>query len=135
MNESLRLLVWSRAGRRCEYCQLPQACDPLPFGVDHIKAQFHRGPMSAENLALACFSCNTFKGCHAAGFDPDTGEITRLFHPRADRWDKHFSWIGAELVGTTAIGRTTIDVLRINLPERIEHRRLLIELGEFVTHD
>jgi hypothetical protein len=26
-----------------------------------------------------------------------------------------------------------IDVLRINLPERIEHRRVLMELGEFST--
>ena len=83
---------------------------------------------------MACFNCNTFKGCQAAGYDPDTGELTRLFHPRADRWDEHFAWIGAELVGTTAIGRTTINVLRINLPERMEHRRLLMELGEFLTH-
>jgi hypothetical protein len=33
------------------------------------------------------------------------------------------------LRGLTAIGRTTIDVLRINLPERVEHRRLLQQLG------
>ena len=75
---------------------------------------------------------NTFKGCHTAGYDPDRGELTRLFHPRTDCWDEHFAWIGAELVGTTAIGRTTIEVLRINLPERMAHRRVLMELGEFL---
>jgi hypothetical protein len=35
------------------------------------------------------------------------------------------------LIGRSAIGRTTIDVLRINLPERIEHRHTLIEAGLF----
>lgn len=133
MKAALRRQVWSRAAGRCEYCRMPQSCDPLPFGIDHIKAQYHRGRTSADNLAAACFACNTFKGCHAAGYDPETGELTRLFHPRIDAWDEHFTWVGAELVGRTTIGRTTIEVLRINLPERIEHRRVLIELGEFST--
>jgi hypothetical protein len=114
---------------------MPQACDPLPFGIDHIKARYHGGSTSANNLALACFSCNTFKASHAAGYDPDTGELTRLFNPRTDDWSEHFAWVGAELVGKTPVGRTTIDVLRINLPERIEHRRVLRELGEFSTQE
>ncbi|MGH7171510.1 MAG: hypothetical protein ACRELF_09615 [Gemmataceae bacterium] len=35
------------------------------------------------------------------------------------------------MTGRTAIGRTTIDVLAINLPERVEHRRLLLRAGLF----
>jgi hypothetical protein len=35
------------------------------------------------------------------------------------------------LEGLTAVGRTTISVLRINDPLRIQHRLLLIELGVF----
>jgi hypothetical protein len=114
---------------------MPQSCDPLPFGIDHIKALYHHGPTSADNLALACFNCNTFKASHVAGYDPDTSELSRLYNPRTDVWSDHFAWVGAELVGRTPVGRTTIDVLRINLAERIEHRRVLIELGEFSTRD
>jgi hypothetical protein len=35
------------------------------------------------------------------------------------------------LVGRTAVGRTTISVLRINLPDRVRLRRELIEEGVF----
>jgi hypothetical protein len=35
------------------------------------------------------------------------------------------------LIGRTAIGRTTIDVLRIDLPNRAAIRALLIEDGAF----
>lgn len=53
----------------------------------------------------------------------------RLFHPRKDSWEEHFEWAGPVLRGRTAIGRTTIDVLNINLSERVEHRRLLLLAG------
>ena len=62
---------------------------------------------------------------------PRPRQRSRLFHPRQDDWAEHFAWDGPELRGLTAVGRTTIDVLRINLPERVEHRRLLQELGVF----
>jgi hypothetical protein len=35
------------------------------------------------------------------------------------------------LTGRTAIGRTTIDVLVMNAPERVELRRLLMRAGLF----
>lgn len=63
--------------------------------------------------------------------DPDSNELHPLFNPRRDDWDEHFRWDGAFLLGTTAIGRTTINILRINLPDRVAHRQLLIEAGEF----
>ena len=65
-----------------------------------------------------------------AGIDPDTQALTRLFHPRRDRWEDHFSWVGPELFGLTDVGRTTIEVLRINREEIVALRRLLIILGE-----
>jgi hypothetical protein len=58
-----------------------------------------------------------------------TKEVTRLFHPRCDQWNEHFLWDSSYLTGLTAIGRTTIDVLSVNLPERVELRRTLIALG------
>jgi hypothetical protein len=131
ISSELRQLVWSRASDSCEYCQMPDEFDPLPFAVDHIRPQYHHGSSTAENLCVSCFSCNTFKAVNIAGHDPDTGDLTPLFHPRDDEWEAHFAWDGPQLQGLTAVGRTTIDVLRINLPERLEHRRLLLELGLF----
>lgn len=129
MNESQRQFVRDRAALRCEYCRLLQEFHDLPFQVEHIIARKHQGDDNAENLALSCYNCNAFKGSNIAGIDPQTQELTRLFHPRRDRWEEHFSWIGPELAGLTDVGRTTIEVLRINNEENITLRRLLIALG------
>jgi hypothetical protein len=131
ITSELRQLVWSRASNLCKYCRMPDEFDPLPFAIDHIRPQYHHGPTAADNLCVCCFSCNSFKAVNIAGHDPETGLLTRLFHPREDRWEEHFSWDGPEMLGRTPVGRTTIDVLRINLPERVEHRRLLLQLGVF----
>ncbi len=129
MNASLRQFVFDRAGLRCEYCRLAQAYHELPFQVEHIIAKKHKGGDDVENLALSCYNCNAFKGPNIAGIDPLSQELTRLFHPRRDRWDEHFSWVGCELVGSTDVGRTTVEVLRINNEESMALRRLLIAVG------
>ncbi|MFT5469304.1 MAG: hypothetical protein ACI8UO_004423 [Verrucomicrobiales bacterium] len=110
------------------YCRLPQSATILPHEQDHIRAQKHHGPSTLENLCWACAQCNGAKGPNIAGYDPDTGQLTRLFDPRSDAWEDHFTWDGPWLVGKTEIGRTTIDVLNINNLERVEHRSLLREL-------
>jgi len=130
MNDSMRKFVRDRAANRCEYCCLAQENHDLPFQIEHIIAKKHQGDDDAENLAFSCFNCNAFKGPNIAGFDPDTGALTRLFHPRKDQWAEHFSWRGPELVGLTDVGRTTIEVLRINQHENIALRRLLIATDE-----
>jgi HNH endonuclease len=98
----------------------------LPHEIDHIRAKKHHGPTTAQNTCLACASCNGAKGSNAAGFDPDTGLLVPLFNPRSDDWSDHFVWNGPVLVGLTAVGRATIDVLNINDHDRTEHRRLLL---------
>ena len=129
MDETLRQLVRSRAALRCEYCHLPEHMTEAPFQIDHIIAIKHRGPTRSENLAWSCFYCNSFKGPNLSGWDDVDKCVTRLFHPRTDEWERHFLWHGARLVGRTAIGRVTIEVLAINDPEAVEFRRLLLELG------
>ena len=133
MAKSGRQLVKERARRRCEYCHLPQECDVQPFQLDHIRAQKHSGATSPANLAWSCLPCNTFKGPNVAGYDPESTSLQPLFNPRQDVWSEHFAWNGPKLLGLTPVGRTTIDVLRINQPERVEHRRLLIAGGFLST--
>ena len=125
----MRQLVRQRTENTCECCRVPQQFDVLPFQVDHIIPEKHHGPTAENNLALSCYADNTYKGPNIAGIDPEAGQLTRLFHPRQDERDTYFEWNGLVVVGRTAIGRATIDVLKINLPECVEHRRLLIASG------
>ena len=110
---------------------MPQAFYRSPFQIDHIIARKHGGEAIPDNLALACFYCNTHKGPNVGGFDPETGELVRLFHPRKDRWEEQFRWRGSALVGLTAIGGATVQVLVINDPDYMAVRQALIEEGVF----
>ena len=74
---------------------------------------------------------NGYKGPNLTGRDPHGGKITTLFHPRKHKWGYHFRYEGGTLIGRTAIGRTTVDVLRINHPQRVALREILIAAGVF----
>src|SRR3954447_26940810 len=102
MEARLAKLVWARARRCCEYCQMPQVYSELAFEIDHIIARKHGGRTRASNLALSCFYDSSFKGSNIAGLDPETGKLTQLFHPRRHKWSRHFRWEAAILVGMTA---------------------------------
>ncbi len=123
MNESTRQFVRSRAENCCEYCQLCQDDSPLAaLHVEHIIPKKHGGVDDVNNLALACIDCKLHKGPNLTGLDPETGELCRLFHPREQKWEVHFKWLGIYVVGITAVGRTTVKVLDMNSNERIELR-------------
>jgi HNH endonuclease len=129
--EKLTRLVRERARRRCEYCQLPDAFSSIAFEVDHIIAEQHGGRTMLGNLAWACFADNHHKGPNLGGIDPKTGRKAWLFHPRRHKWDRHFHWSGAVLIGRTAIGRATIVALQMNAPHRVAQRAALILEGVF----
>ena len=131
MKRELEESVWQRAAHCCEYCRFPHAFAELPFAVDHVIAKKHRGETESENLALACFYCNSYQGPNVAGIDPETNANTPLFHPRRDTWSDHFRWNGPQLIGLTPVGRTTIDVLRINHLDAVAVRASLIDEGVF----
>ena len=125
MNRQLSRTVRERAAHRCEYCLLPQSSYPLPFQIDHVRAEKHGGETVESNLALACTYCNRHKGPNIAGFDAETRETVRLFNPRTDVWEQHFEADGAQLRGKTAIGRVTVDVLKMNGPDQLLVRSAL----------
>ena len=79
----------------------------LNFHIEHIVPKKHHGTDDPDNLAWACIFCNLYKGPNLASFDPEIGELTRLFNPRRDRWEEHFRIEGALIVGLTPVGRTT----------------------------
>lgn len=133
MDQSIQEQVRERAAAQCEYCRLPEAHVLTPFQVEHVIAKQHRGKDTFGNLAYACLRCNLHKGPNLAGIDPRTKRLTRLFNPRRHSWSKHFRWDGAVLIGRTAIGRTTVEVLAINDPIRVALRREMIDQGLFST--
>ena len=95
--------------------------------MEHVVAKQHGGPDDPANLALACSVCNAGKGPNVCGFDPDTGEMTRLFDPRRQAWRDHFRLDGARVIGRTAAGRATAgrataDLLAMNLSHRMRLR-------------
>jgi hypothetical protein len=110
---------------------MPVAFSPYTFEIDHIRPQSHGGLTSADNLALACFHCNSFKGANLSGIDPVSNRVIHLFHPRRQRWRRHFRYDGPILIGQTAAGRATMATLRINAQHRVDHRQVLIDEGMF----
>jgi hypothetical protein len=78
-----------------------------------------------------CDFCNSAKGPNIAGIDPQSGRLVSLFHPRRQKWTRHFHWNGPRLVGRTRTARATIAVLAINDPAFIILRQTLIDAGVF----
>lgn len=125
-SEAVRQEVHMRAAGRCEYCCKQEQYSPYAFHIDHIiPLKRHNGSNELDNLAWACFDCNTNKSGDIAGYE--NGELIPLFNPRKQQWNDHFEWDGAVLVGKTPIGLVTIRLLQLNHPDRIEIRRELME--------
>lgn len=127
----LRRLVRSRAGLKCEYCLRHESDSALPHQPDHIISRRHGGATMAENLALACAVCNLLKGSEIALIDGVTGLAARLFHPRRDRWDQHFRLENGRILGTTAEGRVTVEILQFNRDDLLELRLTLAAKGRY----
>ena len=123
MSPARKARVRQRGGDCCEYCKLRQEDSPLAvLHVEHIIPRIHGGRDDLDNLALACIDCNLHKGPNLTGIDPTTLRVTELFHPRRHRWADHFEWRGIYVVGKTAIGRTTVRVLKMNSEDQLALR-------------
>jgi hypothetical protein len=125
MDAATREFVRRRANWRCEYCLLSQQTAAfVPFHIEHIVARQHGGSDETDNLALACFHCNVHKGTNLTGIDSQSGQIVPLFHPRREIWAEHFRISGSLIVGISAMGRVTVNLLQMNSATRQEIRAL-----------
>ena len=131
VSASLRGAVERRANARCEYCLIPQGAVMWPHEPDHIIAEQHGGRTELANLALACFHRNRRKGPNVASVDSETGQVVPLFNPRGHRWADHFRLEGPRISPLTQIGRVTVDLLRLNAPERLLVRQALLQAGRW----
>lgn len=128
---SLRREVQERANRGCEYCLLHEEDAYFSHEPDHVIAEKHDGETNRDNLAWSCFDCNRFKGSDIASIDRTTDSLVPLFHPRNHLWQDHFEVCNAVIQPLTAIGRATEKILKLNLPDRVEVRRVLTTLKRY----
>jgi len=131
ISDDLRQRVINRAQGKCEYCLLHQDFSIYVHEIDHIIALKHNGQTVADNLALACLSCNRHKGSDLATFDPLTQKLVRLFDPRHQSWTDHFALKGYYLIGLTPTGRATVFLLKFNQPRRLGIRQSLTAFGQY----
>jgi 5-methylcytosine-specific restriction endonuclease McrA len=132
ISSRLRKEVYERAKNRCEYCRTDSEISESPFDVEHIIPEVEGGATLLENLALSCHGCNLHKSRRINNIDPLSGKIERLFDPRKDQWNKHFTWTDdyTILVGITPTGRVTVDTLKMNRSGLVRKRRVLGRSGE-----
>jgi len=126
-------LVALRARHRCEYCHAPESVFNFPFEIEHIIPLAVGGADDETNLALACRSCNIYKGSSLDGVDRLSGESVPLFHPREQEWEKHFQveLETGEILALTPMARVTVHRLRMNSPAQFLARSSWIRLGLF----
>lgn len=97
-----------------------QSLQGATFHVEHVVPRSGGGSDEADNLALACPSCNLGKSNRVVALDPLTDEQAALFNPRTEAWADHFEWTeGREVIGRTATGRATVAALNFNHPRRV----------------
>lgn len=131
ISEIIRRQVTERANGCCEYCLLHQDYSLFPHEVDHIVAVKHRGQTIFSNLCLSCLDCNRHKGSDIASIDLETGQVTPLFNPRVDHWERHFRVDGSFIQPLTAQGRVTVFLLDMNSDEQLAKRAELISLKRY----
>jgi hypothetical protein len=132
IHPEIRQAVTERACSCCEYCHSQADFATQLFSIEHIFPRSKGGGNELSNLALACQGCNAHKYNHTEALDPLTLQPAPLFHPRQQRWAKHFAWNDdfTYLIGLTPTGRATIACLKMNRKQLVNLRRALFAVGE-----
>jgi hypothetical protein len=131
ISRELRQYVAENAKYRCGYCQTQEAVIGMALEIEHIIPEALGGDSTEENFWLACPSCNRHKATRVKALDSETDQDVPLFDPRRQFWTDHFRWHegGLYIVGTSPIGRATIDALHMNNPFLVRARRGWIIAG------
>lgn len=127
----LRDRIRQQSNDRCGYCLSLQQYVWGALEIEHIVPKAAGGSSDEENLWMACRPCNSYKGDRTAGVDPMTSEMVALYHPRQQKWTKHFVWSddGTHIIGLTPCGRTTVEALKLNNSFAVAVRRSWISVG------
>jgi HNH endonuclease len=127
ITKAVRQLIAERAYYLCEYCMCRSDCACESFESEHIMPFVLGGSNEPDNLAFTCRGCNSHKSDRITALDPLTEQSVLLFHPRNHHWYDHFAWDEEYLfiIGTTPIGRASVDALHLNRKGVVNLRRLM----------
>lgn len=126
----LRQQVAIRADFLCEYCLIADEDTFFGCEVDHIISLKHGGSSELDNLAYSCAFCNRYKGNDIGSISP-SGEFSRFYNPRIDRWAVHFQLVGILIQPLTTIGEATVRVLQFNHSDQILERQALSAVDRY----
>ncbi len=131
ISKQIRQRVAEIARYQGGYCQTQQDVIGQSLHIEHIIPIVKGGSSAEQNLWLACQMCNSYKGVQTQIIDPQTEQLVLLFNPRIQRWVDHFSWQddSVQIVGRTAIGRATVQALKLNHSLRCYARRKWVLAG------
>jgi hypothetical protein len=130
ISAELRQTIAVRAKLLCEYCLIAEANTFYGCEIDHIISLKHGGSSEPENLAYACAHCNRAKG-RDVGSISASGDFTRFFNPRTDRWSEHFRLEGATIQPLTPIGEATARIFGLNDSVRLHEREEMLRFGTY----
>jgi len=121
--------VRERAGHACEYCGVTEADAGGQLTLDHYQPRSAGGTDDPDNLVYCCPNCNTFK----AAYWPEQPADVSLWNPRTQPREDHILPLAdGRLLAVSAAGRVTIDQLRLNRSELVEHRHRRISEAALV---
>ncbi|MCI0695804.1 HNH endonuclease [candidate division KSB1 bacterium] len=117
----------------CSYCQMPAIYLPQGLETEHIVPRSLGGRDTVGNLCPACPNCNAHKAKKIFAIDPQSRDEVLLFNPRKQKWIEHFNWdeSGTQVIGRTNIGRATVAALKMNLPDIVAWRSIIIGIGGY----
>ncbi|MCU0468054.1 MAG: HNH endonuclease [Arcicella sp.] len=129
---NFKQFIIERSKGYCEYCQCPSDFSTELFSIEHIIPRSKNGSDELDNLAYACIGCNIYKSDKTEFVDVVSQSLSNLYNPRTMNWADHFVWDESSTVilGKTAIGRATIEALKLNRRPVKNLRRALIAIGE-----
>ena len=130
ISAEFRQTVADRANLLCEYCLIAEVDTFYGCEVDHIISLKHGGSSEADNLAYACALCNRAKGSDI-GSVSTTGDFTRFFNPRTDRWSENFRLERAVIQPLTPAGEVTARIFGFNDSARLHEREEMIRFGKY----
>jgi hypothetical protein len=130
ISPEVRREVAARADSLCEYCLIAEEDTFFGCEVEHIISLKHGGSSALENLAYACTFCNRHKGSDV-GSVSESGEFSRFFNPRTDRWADHFQLGQTIIRPLTIIGEVTARILQFNHSDQLLERQALLAVGRY----
>jgi len=109
--------------KKCAYCECPVATESNYMEVEHFedKGTNPDKVVEWENLLPSCKKCNVSKGTHNVLTNP-------MVNPFQEDPRLHLAWRHYRLRGKTSIGKTTIDVAKLNHVDRLVVKRF--EIGQ-----